>query len=155
VNRHALCLVVLTGALVTSCGGSSGKDEAAPPASSPAVTSASPDTPEADPVPASPAPAGFPAGTYTRTVKFTGRLDGVWTLKLNADGSYVIARTSGGDILNGTYSVPATGRLIAHGEVCSATYTYKTTSGGLALTDTGGCADEDLHDLLNAEWLKA
>ena len=156
MNRGLVSLVLLAGALATSCGGSSSGDAAAPAASSSpsAVSSAATSVTPMPGIEASPAPAGFPVGGYTRVITFAERLDGKWALALKPDGTYVLSRSSG-DTVGGAYSVPSAGRLIIHGEVCPATFTYKTTTRGITLTDTGDCDDADLHTLFNGEWSTA
>ena len=150
VWRAAVTAALLV-ALGSGCGGASdATDAAASQTSAASPTSAALST--------QPAPAGFPVGTYSRLVKFEGQLDGRWEVALDADGTFRFTDPAGGGF-DGTFEVPATGRLVLHGPDCPdpAPYTYASTSGGLKFVDAGNdeCDDGTRHALLGGyEWLR-
>jgi hypothetical protein len=104
---------------------------------------------------AHPAPSGFPAGEYTRTVTLQGEMDGRWRLTLRPDGRYLFQAPQNGS-LEGTFDVTGP-RIVLHEDCGDGAYTFATTAAGLAFTevDTAPC-QEDWHVLLAGhEWAKA
>jgi hypothetical protein len=103
---------------------------------------------------ATPPPASFAAGTYGRTVKFQGRLDGRWQLMLGTDGRYRFVSPQ--DTIEGVYRVTSGGLLMTDAECGDGAYTVKKTANGLSFVDNGNDPCEDRHALLaGAEWSKA
>ena len=134
---------------LAACSGSSGGTESEP-------TNEASETAEASPsaLDATPPPASFAAGTYGRTVKFEGNLDGRWQLVLGTDGRYRFVSPQ--DTIEGVYRVIASGLLMTDPECGEGAYTFTKTANGLSFVDNGADSCEDRHALLaGQEWSKA
>ncbi|MDX6199599.1 MAG: hypothetical protein QOJ79_2750 [Actinomycetota bacterium] len=125
---------------LTACSGSSGPGNQQTTSTSPAAE------PSPSALVATPPPASFAVGTYGRTVKLEGDLDGRWRLVLGPDGRYQIVSPQ--HTFAGTYVVTADGLLFTDAECGVGAYTVARAAGSLSFTDNGADACEERHALL-------
>ncbi len=139
-------LLIPAALCVAAC--SSSSDSAAQRNSaSPEPSASAPPAPS--PLVATPPPASFATGTYGRTVKFQGDLDGRWQFLLQPDGRYRFKspQTS----FDGAYVVTGSRIAFTDGECGVGTYTFAKAAGGLSFVEVGVDGCDFRHAFLSGE----